>query len=81
MDRSDIAGLSAPCPIRLTYGELDTPSPRNNSAAYNETVQPALAELQRIYQAFGAESQVSLYVTPGSWHEMDNEDLRKFLAS
>ncbi|UCD51408.1 MAG: twin-arginine translocation signal domain-containing protein [Phycisphaerales bacterium] len=80
LDRSDIAGLSAPRPIRLHYGELDTPGPRNNSAAYNETVQPALAELRKIYQAFGAESQVSLYVTPNSWHEMDNADLRKFLA-
>ncbi len=81
MDRSDIAGLSAPCPIRLHYGELDTPGPRNNSAAYNETVQPAMAELRSIYKAFGAESQVSLYITPNSWHEMDNDDLRQFLAS
>lgn len=80
MDRSDIAGLSAPCPIRLHYGELDTPGPSNNSAAYNETVQPALAELRSIYKAFGAESLVSLYVTPDSWHEMDNGDLRQFLA-
>lgn len=81
LDRSDIAGLSAPRVIRLHYGELDVPGPRNNSAAYNETVQPALAELRRIYKAFGAESQVSLYVTPNSWHEMDNDDLRQFLAS
>jgi dienelactone hydrolase len=80
LDRSDIAGLSAPRPIRPHYGELDTPGPRNNSAAYNETVQPALAELRTIYKAFGAESQVSMYVTPGSWHEMDNDDLRRFLA-
>lgn len=80
LDRSDIAGLSAPRPIRLHYGELDTPGPHNNSAAYNETVQPALGELRSIYKAFGAESQVSLHVTPGSWHEMDNEDLHRFLA-
>jgi dienelactone hydrolase len=80
MDRSDIAGLSAPCPIRLHYGELDTPGPRNNSAAYNETVRPALAELQKIYHSFGAESQVSLYVAPDSWHEMDNKDLQTFMA-
>jgi dienelactone hydrolase len=80
MDRSDIAGLNAPRPIRLHYGERDTPDPRNNSASYNETVEPALAELRAIYRAFGAESKVSLHVTPGAWHEMDNKDLRTFLA-
>lgn len=80
MDRSDIAGLNAPRPIRLHYGELDVPSPRNNSASYNETVQPALAELRAIYRVYGAEDKISLYVTPNSWHEMDNDDLRRFLA-
>ncbi len=80
MDRSDVAGLNAPRPIRLHYGELDKPGPDNNSASYNETVQPALAELRTIYRAFGAESKVSLYVTPNSWHEIDNDDLRQFLA-
>jgi len=40
-----------------------------------------LAELRAIYKAFGAESQVSLYVTPDSWHEMDIDDLKQFLAS
>ena len=44
MDRSDIAGLNAPRPIALQYGELDTPGPTNNSASYNETVEPALRE-------------------------------------
>jgi hypothetical protein len=81
MDRSDIAGLNAPRPIRLHYGEKDTPGPRNNSASYNETVEPALAELRTIYRAFGAESAISLRVTPGAWHEMDNRDLQQFLAS
>jgi len=38
MDRADIAGLNAPRPLRLHYGELDTPGPGNNSAALNETV-------------------------------------------
>lgn len=80
MDRSDIAGLNAPRPIRLHYGELDKPGPNNNSASYNETVQPALEELRAIYRAFGAESQVSLHVTPNSWHEMDIDDLKQFLA-
>jgi len=81
MDRSDVAGLNAPRLIRLHYGELDKPGPDNNSASYNETVQPALAELRTIYRAFGAESKVSLYVTPNSWHEIDNDDLRQFLAT
>jgi dienelactone hydrolase len=79
MDRSDIAGLSAPRPIRLHYGELDKPGPDNASASYNETVEPALAELRTIYRAFGAEQQVSLRVTPGRWHEFENEDLLAFL--
>ena len=80
MDRSDIAGLNAPRPIRLHYGEKDTPGPHNNSASYNETVRPSLAELRAIYKAFGAEQQISLHVTPGRWHEMDNRDLLNFLA-
>lgn len=79
MDRSDIAGLSAPRPIRMHYGEYDTPGPKNNSASLNETVEPALAELREIYRAFGAEGVVSYYVTPQRWHEMDNEDLLRFM--
>jgi len=80
MDRSDIAGLNAPRPIQLHYGENDTPGPRNNSAAYNETVEPALAQLKRIYQAFGALNQISFKVTTEAAHEIDNEDLQDFLA-
>lgn len=80
MDRSDIAGLSAPRPVRLHYGELDTPGPHNASASYNETVEPALAELRAIYRAFGAEKQVSMRVTPGRRHEFENDDLLAFLA-
>jgi dienelactone hydrolase len=80
MDRSDIAGLSAPRPIRLHYGELDTPGLHNASASYNETVEPALAELRAIYRAFGAEKQVSMHVTPQRRHEFDNDDLLAFLA-
>jgi len=80
MDRSDIAGLNAPRPIRIHYGEKDVLAPDNNSASYNETVEPAMAELRAIYKAFDAEPQVSLRVTPNAVHEMENEDLRKFLA-
>jgi hypothetical protein len=80
MDRSDIAGLNAPRPIRLHYGEKDVPGPDNNSASYNESVEPSLAELRSIYRALGAPSEdvVSLYVTPASGHEMDMADLKAF---
>jgi len=81
MDRSDIAGLNAPRPIRLHYGERDVPGPHNNSASYNETVEPSLAELRVIYKVFDAEEQISLSVTRDRWHEMDNEDLQAFLAN
>jgi len=82
MDRSDIAGLSAPRPIRLHYGEYDTPGPKNNSASYNETVEPSLNEARAIYRAFRADADrlVTMHVTPGRWHEMDNADLIAFLG-
>jgi dienelactone hydrolase len=81
MDRSDIAGLSAPRPIVLHYGELDTPSPTNASASYNETVPPSLDELREIYRAWGAEAAVRLIVTPGAHHEMDIPALLDFLGA
>jgi len=80
MDRSDIAGLNAPHPIRLHYGELDTPGPGNASAAYNETGEPALKELRAIYKAFGAEGNVTQRVTPATGHEYEMDDLLKFFA-
>ena len=80
MDRSDIAGLNAPRPIRLHYGQKDVPGPDNNSASYNETVEPALAELRTIYKALGAEDRITLHVTANARHEMDNQDLQAFLA-
>ena len=80
MDRSDIAGLSAPRPIRLHYGQEDTPGPHNNSASYNETVEPSLRELKDIYAAFGAEDNITLKVTPNAGHEIDTPDLHAFLA-
>ena len=79
MDRSDIAGLNAPRPIVVHYGELDTPSPDNAAASYNETVAPAMEELRDIYRAFGAEEAVRLLVTEGSHHEMDIPALLDFL--
>ena len=79
MDRSDIAGLNAPRPMILHYGELDTPSPTNASASYNETVPPSLEELREIYRSFGAEDAIRLVVTPDKHHEMDIPCLLAFL--
>ena len=80
MDRSDIAGLNAPRPIALHYGELDAPSPTNASAAYNETVPAAVAELKAIYAQANAEAKVRLLVTKGKGHEMDIATMLEFLA-
>jgi dienelactone hydrolase len=81
MDRSDIAGLNAPRPIALHYGELDRPGSKNNSASNNETVEPALRELREVYRAFGAEAAVQHLVSAGQGHEMDLELLEKFLSA
>jgi len=80
MDRSDIAGLNAPRPIALHYGELDTPGPENSSASYNETVQPAVEELKAIYRAFDAVDNIRLVVSAGKEHEMDIGELKAFFA-
>lgn len=80
MDRSDIAGLNAPRPILLHYGELDTPGPDNHSASYNQTVDQSIKELKDIYAQAGAEDKIYLKVTPGSHHEMDNGLLKSFLS-
>jgi dienelactone hydrolase len=79
MDRSDIAGLNAPRPIMLHYGERDRPAPDNYAAAYNESVPAALGELRAIYRAFGAEGHVHSVVSPGLGHEVDVSLLRSFL--
>jgi dienelactone hydrolase len=80
MDRSDIAGLNAPRPIALHYGELDVPSPTNASAAYNETVLAAVTELKAIYAQTNAEAKVRLLVSKGKGHEMDIATMLAFLA-
>jgi dienelactone hydrolase len=80
MDRSDIAGLNAPRPIAIHFGELDTPSPTNASASYNETVPQSMKELQDIYKVFGGDGAVKLIVTPNKQHEMDILELLKFLG-
>jgi dienelactone hydrolase len=81
MDRSDIAGLGAPRPILVHFGELDTPSPTNASASYNETVPASLEELREIYGAWGAAAAVRLLVTPKAHHEMDIPALLEFLGT
>ena len=63
----------------LHYGELDTPSEENHSAAYNETVPRAISEVKQIYKAFGAEDNVQVIVSKGAGHEMDIPELLKFL--
>ncbi len=80
MDRSDIAGLNAPRPIAIHFGDLDTPSPTNASASYNETVPQSMQELRDIYKIFGGDGAVELIVTPNKHHEMDIPQLLKFLG-
>ena len=79
MDRADIAGLNAPTPIMLHYGELDTPNPSNASASYNETVPQSVAELRAVYAAADAEEAVQLATSLGRGHEMDLGSLLAFL--
>ncbi len=76
MERSDVAGLNAPRPLVLHYGQLDTPAlnesgRENYAAAYNEAVPALLAETQQIYAAAGAPDAVQLQVTPNVGHIMD----------
>lgn len=80
MDRADIAGLNAPRPIALQYGELDKPSKDNYSASYNESVAGSIAELKAIYAKAGAEDRVKLVVTPNQGHTMDVEAVKEFVA-
>jgi dienelactone hydrolase len=79
MDRADIAGLNAPRPLALHYGGLDTPSPQNHSASFNETVPDAVEDLRAIYRAAGAADRVRLVVSPGLRHEMDMAAAAAFL--
>ena len=80
MDRSDIAGLNAPRPITIHYGELDKPSKENFSASYNETVADSIKELTAIYAKASAADRVKLVVSPGQGHAMDIPALKEFVA-
>ena len=83
MDRSDIAGLNAPRPLAVQYGELDTPcmnepGDENWAAAYNESVPAFFDEARAIYAAAGAGDQIRLIVTPGVGHMRDTGALLAF---
>jgi dienelactone hydrolase len=79
MDRSDIAGLNAPKPILLHFGQLDVPGPENYSASYNTSVPKALDELRAVYRKYGVEERVWLQTSPGKGHEMDIPLILEFL--
>lgn len=79
LDRADIAGMNAPRPLMLHYGELDVPGPTNNSASYNESVPESIARLRHIYTSAGAPDAIRLHVSPGRGHEMDVDALNTFL--
>lgn len=78
LDRSDIAGLNAPTPITLHYGERDVPGPDNPSAAYTDSVPGALAELRAVYAAAGG-PEPELIISAGLGHEMDLAALTDWL--
>ena len=89
MERADIAGMLAPRPLAIHYGELDTPSlnepdkaRENISAAYNEAVPELIAEARQIYAAAapGAEENVELIVTKNTGHAMDVDALLRFFG-
>jgi dienelactone hydrolase len=79
LDRSDIAGLNAPTPIALHYGELDVPGPDNHSAAYNDSVPGSLTELRAIYAAAGG-PEPELIISAGLGHELDLDALTDWLG-
>ncbi len=84
MERWDVAGMNAPRPLVLHYGQLDTPclnepGRENYAAAYNEDVPTLIREVSEIYRAAGAPDAVRLLVTPGAGHAMDVAALIDFL--
>lgn len=80
IDRSDIAGLNVPRPVLLHYGELDFPSETNASAAFNESVEPSVRELKKIYAQEKAADNVILKISKGKKHEMDIQLLKEFIS-
>jgi len=81
LDRADIAGLNAPTPIAVHYGELDTPGQGNVSASNNETVPASVAQLRAVYAAEGTGGPVELLISAGLVHEMDLDACADWLAA
>jgi len=79
MDRQEIASCIAPRPLAVHYGELDTPSPENSSAALNETAIPTFHEVKRFYGILNAEENIRLIISPDMKHEMNNAALIAYL--
>lgn len=70
LERSDIAGLSAPRPLAIHYGANDRPG-GNAPGSYNASVEPAFEALQSIYAGFDAPQAAELLLSPERGHEMD----------
>jgi dienelactone hydrolase len=85
MERSDIAGMNAPRPLVVHYGQRDTPSlnepgKENYAAAYNEAVPEMMEEIRQIYAAAGSADNVRLIVSPDMGHAMDVPALLEFFG-
>jgi len=80
MDRQEIASCIAPRRLAVHYGELDTPSPSNSSASFNDTAIPAFNAVQEFYEKTGAGNNIELIISPDRAHEMDNTALIAFLT-
>jgi len=79
------AGYPVLCPAFRGFGVLANVARQQENYcldywSWDRGPQFSLAELKAIYKAFDAEDRISLRVTPNAVHEMENNDLRKFLA-
>jgi dienelactone hydrolase len=72
-DTPDIAGMIAPRPLHLNFGELDTGSPLPEVKAGVEVIRKA-------YRAKKAEDRFSYYIEAGSGHVLSEEMLRRVKA-
>ncbi len=62
-DTPDIAGLIAPTPLHLNFGELDTGSPMSG-------VRPGISTIARAYQAADAAESFTSFIEPGAGHDL-----------
>jgi dienelactone hydrolase len=65
-DTPDIAGLIAPRPLHLNFGELDDGSPI-------EEVREGIQTIARAYEQAGAADRFSHYIEPGARHVLSQE--------